>query len=205
MAPLHWGLLTGVKGSDDLMDIANMPQAPGQPIVPAHQSEHAEHAEHAAHAAHVARRERRRYRMSVSAQYARFCMVGFSNAVVDLATLNLLLWARPTRNDGDLLLYNTIAVALGILNSYLWNTRWTFRSGVTHTSRQKALFMGQAILNIIINNAVLLILTDTLPTPTGEWSRLTANIAKLVGMAAASSFSFILLRAFIFRPQSSQS
>src|SRR5579863_3572398 len=36
--------------------------------------------------------------LSEGRQYARFLMVGVSNAVVDLAVLNALLWANPTRN-----------------------------------------------------------------------------------------------------------
>ena len=141
---------------------------------------------------------------STSAQYLRFCMVGVSNAVVDLGALNLLLLLYPTRSDLTLLLYNTIAVILAIANSYLWNTRWTFHDQATSSRRERTLFVAQALLNIAINNVVLFGLTDILPTETGEWSIFSANLAKLAAMVAASSISFLLLRSVVFRPKTSQ-
>ena len=142
-------------------------------------------------------------RRSMSLQYLRFCMVGVSNAVVDLAALNLLLLLYPTRSDLTLLVYNTVAVMLAILNSYLWNTRWTFHDQVTNSGRERALFVAQAILNIAINNVVLVVMTGLLPTQTGGWSILTANLAKLAAMFTASSTSFLLLHTFVFRARAS--
>src|SRR5579875_1548304 len=103
----------------------------------------------------------------VRVQYARFLAVGFSNALVDLGTLNILLVLYPTRAALSLLADNTFAVALAILNSYLWNTRWTFRETATRSLRQRVLFSLQALLNIALNNLVLLSLSGFLPPARG--------------------------------------
>src|SRR5487761_540694 len=129
---------------------------------------------------------------STALQYLRFCLVGVSNAVVDLGALNLLLHFYPTHSDLTLVIYNTIAVMLAILNSYLWNTRWTFHDQATRSHRERTLFVAQAILNIAVNNLVLFFMTDLLPTQAGEWSLFSANLAKLAGMMTASSMSFLL-------------
>jgi putative flippase GtrA len=144
-----------------------------------------------------------RNKPSTGLQYLRFCAVGVSNAVVDLGALNLLLLLYPTRSDLTLLLYNTIAVILAIANSYLWNTRWTFYDQTTSSTRERMLFVAQALLNIAINNIVLFSMTDLLPMETGEWSIFSANLAKLAAMVAASSISFVLLRTVVFRPKAS--
>jgi putative flippase GtrA len=136
-------------------------------------------------------------------QYLRFCVVGVSNAAVDLGALNLLLLLYPTRSDVTLLVYNTIAVMLAIFNSYLWNTRWTFYEQATRSRRERTLFVAQALLNIAINNVVLFFMTDLLPTQTGEWSIFTANLAKLAAMVAASTISFLLLRSVVFHSKAS--
>jgi len=146
----------------------------------------------------------RRRKPSTGRQYLRFCMVGVSNAVVDLGALNLLLLLYPTTSDLTLLLYNTVAVMLAILNSYLWNTRWTFHEQATRSRRERTLFVAQAILNIAINNVVLFFMTDLLPSQRGEWSIFTANLAKLAAMVAASTISFLLLRSVVYRPKSPQ-
>lgn len=140
-------------------------------------------------------------KLSTAHQYLRFCLVGLSNAVVDLGALNLLLLLYPTHSDLTLLLYNTIAVMLAILNSYLWNTRWTFHDQATRSRRERTLFIGQALLNIVINNIVLYFMTDLLPSQTGEWSVFTANLSKLAAMVAASTISFLLLRSIVYRPR----
>ncbi len=167
------------------MDIANLPE-----IAPARRPEQP-------------RQRRDPAKPSAGPQFLRFCVVGVSNAAVDLGALNLLLLLYPTRSDVTLLFYNTIAVALAILNSYLWNTRWTFHQQTTSSPRERALFVAQAVLNIAINNIVLFTMTDLLPTTTGEWSILTANLAKLAAMMTASSISFVLLRTVVFRPKAS--
>jgi putative flippase GtrA len=100
-----------------------------------------------------------------------------------------------------LLAYNTVAVSLAILNSYLWNTRWTFRNQVTHTWRQRALFVAQALLNIATNNLVLLAVTSVLPSSADATTLLVNNVAKLFAMVAASTLSFLLLRTVVFRPR----
>ncbi|HEY7834202.1 MAG TPA: GtrA family protein [Ktedonobacterales bacterium] len=140
-----------------------------------------------------------RARRTALDQYAQFTLVGVTNAVVDLGVLNLLLALHPTRSPLPLLLDNTLAVALAILNSYLWNTRWTFRAGVTHRRSQRALFVAQALLNIAINNVVLLAVANVLPPSLSVSTFVLNNIAKLAAMLAASTCSFLLLRLVVFR------
>jgi hypothetical protein len=60
-------------------------------------------------------------------QFARFCLVGMSNAVIDFSVLNAALFAFPTHSNVLLLAYNTVAVVLAATNSFIWNRRFTFR------------------------------------------------------------------------------
>jgi len=135
----------------------------------------------------------------VIAQYVQFSLVGLSNAVVDLGVLNLLLFLHPTNNSLILALDNSIAVALAIINSYLWNTRWTFHDEADGSNRQRALFVGQALLNIAINDLALLGMTSILRPSQGVWYLIGSNAAKLVAMVLASTTSFILLRTAVFQ------
>ncbi len=134
-------------------------------------------------------------------QYTRFLLVGISNAIVDLAVLNVLLLAYPTQEPLPLIAYNTLAVGLAILNSYLWNTRWTFRAEATHSRRERLLFIGQALINILVNNLVLVGVTSLLPDMQGTEFLIWSNIVKLAAMILASSISFLLLRAIVFHPR----
>ncbi|MGK7885255.1 MAG: glycosyltransferase [Crocosphaera sp.] len=64
-----------------------------------------------------------RLRLSLSARFIQFCLVGFSGLFVDLTVFSLL------RNGLELgLTRSTILSAeLAIINNFLWNDLWTFR------------------------------------------------------------------------------
>lgn len=140
-----------------------------------------------------------RERRQLIAQYLHFSLVGLSNAVVDLGILNLLMLVHPTDDSLILVVDNTIAVAAAILNSYIWNSRWTFRKAATGSPRERALFMAQGILNVVVNDLVLLGMTAVLEPREDLNYLLLSNAAKLVAMLTASTLSFILLRTIVFR------
>lgn len=88
-------------------------------------------------------------------QYAKFSLVGVSNALVDIGVLNLLLLIDPTRAPGHLVLYNVAALSATNANSYLWNTLWTFKKRARHDTRQAGLFILQAVLGAGVSSLVL--------------------------------------------------
>lgn len=134
-------------------------------------------------------------------QFSHFVTVGVTNSIVDFGVFNLLFALYPTTDIQILVLYNSLAVALAIVNSYLWNTRFTFRSGVVHGSRghrQRLLFVAQAILNVGVNDVVVAILTRLLYYQTVLNATDSSNLAKLVAMLVASLSSFVIMKYVVF-------
>ncbi len=143
-----------------------------------------------------------RQRINKYVVYDEFSVVGVANAVVDLGTLNLLLWLWPTAAPTWLALYNTLALILANANSYFWNSIWTFRkqSQRADPGQKTVGFGAQALLNVGANNvlfwmAVELLATTTLPVVVGQ------NMAKVVSTIGASALSFLVLRYIVFRPR----
>ena len=60
------------------------------------------------------------------ARYARFCVVGGSGVVVDMALIWLL--ASPAMLGWNLTLSKVLAAEVAIVNNFLWNDLWTFRA-----------------------------------------------------------------------------
>jgi membrane protein DedA with SNARE-associated domain/membrane-associated phospholipid phosphatase len=132
-------------------------------------------------------------------RYARFSLVGVSNALVDLGVINLLLFIYPTREPGLLVIYNLLALALTNANSYLWNTLWTFRGHARHDARQMGLFTLQGVLNATVASGVLWIVAHLLLAfYPGLSAQLAGNIAKLTSMFVASSATFLFLHFVVF-------
>jgi len=132
-------------------------------------------------------------------QYARFSLVGASNALVDLGTMNLLLLIWPTRSPGMLVLYNLVALTMTNANSYLWNTLWTFKRRSRHSAKQVGMFAAQAALSVVVSTLVLWMVARGLAAYANFPPLVGGNIAKLSSMLVGSTTSFLLLRFFVFR------
>ena len=135
---------------------------------------------------------------SGSLRFSKFSLVGLSNAVVDIGVLNLFLWLQPTRETSLLVLYNGVALVLANVNSYIGNTRWTFRGRAEHSTRQRMLFFLQALLNIAISTGIFWALIHPLLVDTEIPAYLVGNVAKIVSVVVASVISFFILRYVVF-------
>ncbi len=132
-------------------------------------------------------------------RFSKFTVVGFLNALVDIGTLNLFLWLASTRDPSVLALYNGVALVLANLNSYVWNTRWTFKGRAERRNlRQRVLFTVQALLNILVSNGLFFVLIRPVLVYTDVPAYLAGNVAKIVSVVVASTISFFVLRYVVF-------
>ncbi len=140
--------------------------------------------------------------MSRLGQFFQFVAVGLSNAFIDLGVFNGLYFIDPTRNVNQLVLYNTLAVMAAILNSYIWNSRWTFRNTLKTSGRQalkqRSLFVIQSLINIAVNDAILWLIAPWISQTHAIPHVMANNIAKLVAMFLASLSSFLMMKLFVF-------
>jgi len=131
-------------------------------------------------------------------RFSKFSIVGLSNAAIDVGVLNLFLWLEPTREVPQLVLYNGVALALANLNSYLWNTLWTFRGRDEHDTRQIVLFALQVLVNIGISNALFWALVHPIIIYTDVPTYLASNVAKIISVTVSSTISFFIMRYVVF-------
>lgn len=133
-------------------------------------------------------------------QYFRYCIVGLSCAAIDLGLLNGLLYFFPTERTSLLTLYNSIAYGLAVLNSYIWNSKYTFKE--KKSPKQFMAFIIQALVSLLIANIVFILglwllgFVYVLP----KW--LKTNIAKTVSMFLSSTASFFFNKFIVFRNKS---
>jgi putative flippase GtrA len=132
-------------------------------------------------------------------RFSKFTVVGLSNAVVDFGTLNLFLWLASTRDPSVLALYNGVALLLANVNSYVWNTRWTFQSRAKRNNfRQRALFALQVLVNITISNGLFWIMIRPVLIHTEVPAYLAGNAAKIISVVVASTMGFFFMRYVVF-------
>ncbi|KLU61342.1 GtrA-like protein [Peptococcaceae bacterium CEB3] len=131
-------------------------------------------------------------------QIVQFLVVGGLNAVIDIGMLDLILYLWPTTNDGLLILFNTFAYTLAILNSYVWNSRFTFRQHARQDIREKAYFLVQAGISLLLSNLTFLTAFHELTAwQLPNW--VVQNAAKALAMAVPSTASFLFMKYWVFR------
>jgi putative flippase GtrA len=131
-------------------------------------------------------------------RFSKFSLVGLSNAAIDIGVLNLFLWLEPTREVSMLVLYNGVALVLANLNSYIWNTLWTFRGRAEHDARQIVLFTLQVLVNIGISNGLFWALVHPIIVYTEVPTYLAGNVAKIISVTVASTVSLFIMRYVVF-------
>lgn len=138
-------------------------------------------------------------------QMVRFCIVGALNTIIDVLTLNILLWRFPTHDANLLLLYNSVAYALGAINSFSLNKYWTFQRRQTISGGELVRFAIVNVAGIIINDSIIWIVARMLH-PLIVSNQLWANASKLAAISGTMIVSYLGMRLWIFasKPQERQ-
>lgn len=136
--------------------------------------------------------------MWTRSKHVRFSLVGLLNALVDVGVLGLLVLAAPAESPERLVLYNLAAITLANINSYAFNSLWTFGGRARRDWREAAMFVGQAGLNIGVGSLSLWLAAAWIQTHVDLSSLAATNLSKAVSMLVASAFSYALLRFVVF-------
>jgi putative flippase GtrA len=137
-------------------------------------------------------------------QLARFVAVGAANTVVDFAVFNLLALSLGL-GEGDVRFatFKAISFAVAVLNSYVWNKVWVFRTGRLgggETGREAGAFFAVSAASLLVNVAVssaLLPASRALLGAGPEW--LAPNVAVLAGTVAAVAWTYVGYRFLVVR------
>ncbi|WP_162924504.1 GtrA family protein [Rubrobacter indicoceani] len=131
-------------------------------------------------------------------RFSKFTVVGGLNAAVDIGVLNALIWLEPTRDASTLALYNLVALVLANVNSYFFNSLWTFKGRSSNDLYQKVTFAAQALVNIGVSSLLFYLLVRPIVVYTEMPGYLATNASKVISIAVASTISFFLMRYLVF-------
>ena len=138
----------------------------------------------------------------------KFAIVGVLNTLVDFAvfqTLNLTLgWVYAAQ---------VLGYTFGVINSYLWNSSWTFREQRTRSFREIALFLVVNIVSLGVSLGMIWLCREVLGI-TNAWvagwmpHALAGfikgdTVSKLIATAVAIVVNYVGNRLFVFnqKPQ----
>ena len=138
------------------------------------------------------------HRQRLAGQVVRFGLVGVINTLVDFGLFNVLYHFVGL----PLLAANSLSVAAGIANSFIWNKHWTFSAGGRGRLRHEVItFALISVIGLLLNNAGLHVLTSL----TGNMGILALNAQKLVASVISMTWNFVGYRLIAFRHHSAVS
>ena len=88
-------------------------------------------------------------------QFGKFCMISFSNLVIDFGILNLLIYYSGVAEGVLYSVFKAVSFILANVNGYAWNKFWTFQSnGAEGWMNQLIRFFVVVGVGLVINVAV---------------------------------------------------
>ena len=137
-------------------------------------------------------------------QMAKFAIVGVLNTMVDFAvfqTLNLTLgWVYAAQ---------VLGYTAGVINSYLWNSNWTFREQRTRSLREIVLFIAVNLVSMGVSLGVIWLCREVFGI-TNDWvaswmPKFLAGflkgdtVCKLIATVIAIAVNYLGNRLFVFK------
>ena len=143
-------------------------------------------------------------------QMMKFAIVGVLNTLVDFAvfqTLNLTLgWVYAAQ---------VLGYTFGVINSYLWNSNWTFREQRTRSAKEMVLFLLVNLASLGVSLGMMWLLREVFGV-TNEWvsqwmPKALAGfikgdtVAKLIATVFAIAVNYLGNRLFVFKKKTDTS
>lgn len=117
----------------------------------------------------------------------RFAVTGVLNTLVGLSTIFALKWFADMTDTAA----NLLGYGVGLLVSYLVNSRWTFR-------------YRQALLPVLPQYLLVVLIAYLVNLAVVHWCirslQLNSYVAQACGVIPYAALSYVLLRRFVFKP-----
>ncbi len=120
-------------------------------------------------------------------QFIKFNLVGVLNTVVDFLIYTLLTevfgWAY--------LFAKTVSYSCGVVNSYIWNSRWTFKAEQKRGKREFLLFLLVNLVSLGVSLGIMHACKNWLRIESDFWCNIIATpIALVVNFLGNKLFVF---------------
>lgn len=132
-------------------------------------------------------------------QFAKYAVAGAANTAVDFGVLNILMFLTNTSKGEKIIILNSVAFLVAVIHSYLWNKFWTFKSTEKENSAVQFLqFLIVSLIAVLINGAIVYIISSKINPVFGLSDVAWTNIAKVVATVISLVWNFIGYKFIVF-------
>jgi len=119
-------------------------------------------------------------------QFTKFVLVGFSNVFVTLIVYYIFVFF----NEALYLVGNTFGYIAGVLNSYLWNSKWVFKGSAAGKLKSFFLMAICYLFTYFIQIVLLFTMVELLG--------ISYIIAPIINITITTPINFLLIKYFAF-------
>ena len=143
-------------------------------------------------------------RWSSLVQFSKFCVISFSNLMIDFGILNLLIYYSGVAEGVLYSVFKAASFLLANVNGYAWNKFWTFRSReVEGWLKQLIRFFAVVGVGLVINVTVASYVVAEFGGSGGSISSTVwANIGAAVSLIFTLFWNFFGLKYLVFEKRS---
>jgi putative flippase GtrA len=132
-------------------------------------------------------------------ELAKFALVGGLNTVVDFGILNGLMGVTGVTAGWGFSLFKSVSFIAALVNSYLWNTMWTFKTSQGGQAKTMLSYVAVSGIGYLVNVGLASLVVNYVPNFLGTSPALWANGATLVAIVASMAWNFTGYKFFVFR------
>ena len=147
-------------------------------------------------------------------QLIKFGLVGVSNTLIDIIITNLLVFIVGFNEYAWVTaLYNGIGYGCGVLNSFLLNSRWTFKKEYRRTKAEVFKFIAVNLISYGLSFLLVMLFSNYVFSGSAvtDWAcnivkfttdeqrlKMVRLLSKLVAAVCVIFFNFICTKLFVF-------
>lgn len=132
-------------------------------------------------------------------QFIKFGIVGVLNTAVDLAILNLLIFATDIATGWQFSVFKGISFAAAVTNSYFWNKFWTFKDRDKIGPGEVSQFAAISVGGFLVNVGVASFVVNFVPPMGGASEIMWANVGAVFAIAFSLLWNFIGYKFVVFK------
>lgn len=130
-------------------------------------------------------------------QFIKFALIGVANTAINLGVFNYFVDASGLTAGIPLVIISSVSFMAAAINSYIWNTHWSFNEGFRNTVHQFEIFLIITFLGLLVNDIIIMVfisIFNTFGPP-----RLIASLANLAGILFAMFWNFFGYKFIVFK------
>jgi len=128
-----------------------------------------------------------------------FVGVGISNTLVDFVVLNFLIALTHHDSGFWLILFNSMSFLAAVINSYVLNGRFTFRTSKRGGPWRFIAFVGVNAIGLLINSLTVGLMSPVIGKALTPIAAI--NVSKALATLLSLSWNYFAIKRWIFRAQ----